>query len=278
MIVIGEKINATRSAVRDIIEQRRADQLVDLGKIQAAAGAAYIDVNVGTGRGTQQDEVNAMQWAVRALTAAIDKPLCIDSADPVVMKAGLEAMAQRPAMINSVKADAKYLNSVLPLAAKFEAPVVALAMDDKGIPKTVEGRINACRKIATACRDYEVSIESVFFDPLVLPVSTDARQGKVTLDTLAAIKQTFPGARTTMGLSNISFGLPGRALLNAAFLQMAIYAGLDAAIMDPMNKDMMQAARTGDALMGKDRHFRKYSRAFRSQRPPQVAGGSDFRP
>jgi 5-methyltetrahydrofolate--homocysteine methyltransferase len=98
---------------------------------------------------------------------------------------------------------------------------------------------------------------------LVLPVSTDARQGKVTLDTLAAIKQTFPGARTTMGLSNISFGLPGRALLNAAFLQMAIYAGLDAAIMDPLNEGMMRAARTGDALMGKDRHFRKYSRAFR---------------
>jgi 5-methyltetrahydrofolate--homocysteine methyltransferase len=263
MIVIGEKINATRSAVRDIIEQRRADQLVDLAKMQAAAGAAYIDVNVGTGRGTRQDEVEAMQWAVGVLNTAVDKPLCIDSADPVVMAAGLEAMAQRPAMINSTKADAKYLESVLPLAARFKAPVVALAMDGKGIPETVEGRIAACRMIAAACREFAVPIESVFFDPLVLPVSTDARQGKVTLDTLAAIKQSFPGARTTLGLSNISFGLPGRALVNAAFLQMAIYAGLDAAIMDPLNEGMMQAARTGDALMGKDRHFRKYSRAFR---------------
>lgn len=265
MIVIGEKINATRSAVRDIIEQRRADQLVDLAQKQAAAGAAYIDVNVGTGSGTRQDEVEAMQWAVEALNTAVDKPLCIDSADPVVMEAGLEAMAQRPAMINSIKADAKYLESVLPLAARFKAPVVALAMDDQGIPETVEGRIKACRMIASACHDYDVPIESIFFDPLVLPVSTDARQGKVTLDTLAAIKQTFPGARTTMGLSNISFGLPGRAQLNAAFLQMAIFAGLDAAIMDPLNKDMMQAARMGDALMGKDRHFRKYSRAFRKK-------------
>lgn len=263
MIVIGEKINATRSAVRDIIEQRRADQLVDLAQKQAAAGAAYIDVNVGTGSGSQQDEVEAMQWAVGTLNPAVDKPLCIDSADPEVMEAGLEAMAQRPAMINSTKADAKYLKSVLPLAARFKAPVVALAMDDKGIPETVEGRIEACRTIATACRDFDVPLESVFFDPLVLPVSTDARQGKVTLDTLAAIKQTFPGARTTLGLSNISFGLPGRTLLNAAFLQMAIYAGLDAAIMDPLNEGMMLAARTGDALMGRDRHFRKYSRAFR---------------
>jgi 5-methyltetrahydrofolate corrinoid/iron sulfur protein methyltransferase len=263
MIVIGEKINATRSVVRKIIEQRRADQLVDLAQKQAAAGAAYIDVNVGTGRGTQLDEVEAMQWAVGTLNTAVDKPLCIDSADPVVMEAGLEAMAQRPAMINSIKADTKYLKSVLPLVARFKAPVVALAMDGKGIPKSVEGRIDACRMIATVCRDFEVPIESVFFDPLVLPVSTDARQGKVTLDTLAAIKQTFPGARTTLGLSNISFGLPGRVLVNAAFLQMAIYAGLDAVIMDPLNEGMMQAARTGDALMGKDRHFRKYSRAFR---------------
>ena len=263
MIVIGEKINATRSAVRDIIEQRRADQLVDLAQKQAAAGAAYIDVNVGTGRGTQHDEIEAMQWAVRTLNTAVDKPLCIDSADPVVMEAGLEAMAQRPAMINSTKADTKYLKSVLPLAARFKAPVVALAMDGKGIPKTVEGRIEACRMIATACRDFKVPIESVFFDPLVLPVSTDASQGQVTLDTLVAIKQTIPGSRTTLGLSNISFGLPGRVLVNAAFLQMAIYAGLDAVIMDPLNEGMMQAARTGDALMGKDRHFRKYSRAFR---------------
>lgn len=265
MIVIGEKINATRSTVRDIIEQRRADQLVDLAQKQATAGAAYIDVNVGTGRGTRQDEVDAMQWAVETLNTAVDKPLCIDSADSVVMEAGLEAMAQRPAMINSTKADIKYLESVLPLAARFKTPVVALAMDGKGIPKTVEGRIKACRMIAIACRDFGVPIESVFFDPLVLPVSTDARQGKVTLDTLAAVKETFPGARTIMGLSNISFGLPGRALLNAAFLHMAIFAGLDAAIMDPLNADMMQAARTGDALMGKDRHFRKYSRAFRKK-------------
>jgi 5-methyltetrahydrofolate--homocysteine methyltransferase len=263
MIVIGEKINATRSAVREIIEQRQEDQLVDLAKQQATAGATYIDVNVGTGKGTQQDEIEAMRWAVTKINEAIDKPLCIDSADHMVLEAGLEAMEGRPAMINSTKADTKYLASVLPLAKRFEAPVVALAMDHEGIPETVEGRIKACRIITERCKEYKVPIESIFFDPLVLPVSTDARQGKVTLDTLAAIKETFPGARTTMGLSNVSFGLPGRALLNTAFLQMAIFAGLDAVIMDPMNEDMMQAARTGEALMGKDRHFRKYSRAFR---------------
>lgn len=263
MIIIGEKINATRKAVAAIIGQRREDRLAALARQQADAGATFIDVNVGMGSGTRDDEIEAMQWAVVTLCAATDKPLCIDSADPSVIQAGLEAMSGRPAMINSVKADTHCLETVLPLAARFQAPVVALAMDDQGIPKTVQGRIAACRKIAAACADFQVSLDQLYFDPLVLPVSTDAGQGRVTLDTLTAIKQTFAAAHTTMGLSNISFGLPGRANLNAAFLQMAIYAGLDSAIMDPANAVMMAAVRTGEALMGRDRHFRRYTRALR---------------
>lgn len=263
MIVIGEKINATRAAVRDIIEARREGELAALACEQAAAGASYIDVNVGTGRGTRDDEIAAMQWAVTTLCAATDKPLCIDSADAGVLEAGLDAMAGRPAMINSVKADSHCLGEVLPLASRFQAPVVALAMDERGIPKDVQGRLDACRRIVAACVDFQIPVEQIFFDPLVLPVSTDAVQGKVTLDTLAAIRQAFPGAHATMGLSNISFGLPGRAALNAAFLHMAVYAGLDSAIMDPSNAVMMAAVRGAEALMGKDRHFRRYTRAMR---------------
>ncbi len=263
MIVIGEKINATRSQVRGIIEERKTDELVELAQIQAAAGATVIDVNVGTGTGTQDDEIKAMHWAVDVLCQEVDKPLCVDSADPDVLEAGLAAMNGRKSMINSIKADDHFLQAVLPLVAKYQVPVVALAMDDKGIPKTVEGRINACRTIASACLDFKVPTEHLYFDPLVLPVSADATQGKVTLDTLVAIKQTFPEASTTMGLSNISFGLPDRANLNAAFMQMAIFAGLDSAIMDPSNTIMMAAVRTAEALMGKDRHFRRYTRALR---------------
>lgn len=265
MLIIGEKINATRSAVREIIEQRQADQLAALAREQAAAGATHIDVNVGTGRGTRDDEIEAMRWAVSTLCQATDKPLCVDSADPTVLQAGLESLAGRPAMINSVKADTHSLGAVLPLAARYSAPLVALAMDDQGIPKTAQGRIAACQKIAAACADYQVPLAQIYFDPLVLPVSTDAGQGKVTLDTLAAIKQTFSAAQTVMGLSNISFGLPDRHGLNAAFLQMAIYAGLDAAIMDPANAVMMAAVRAGQALMGKDRYFRRYTRALRKK-------------
>lgn len=263
MIVIGEKINATRAQVKGIIEQRKESDLVSLAQAQATAGASVIDVNVGTGTGTQDDEIKAMHWAVEVLCQAVDKPLCIDSADPDVLAAGLEAMNGRQTMINSIKADEHYLKAVLPLVAKYQAPVIALAMDDKGIPKTALGRIEACQKIVAACMDYQVPVEQLYFDPLVLPVSADATQGRVTLETLVAIKTTFPTASTTMGLSNISYGLPDRASLNAAFMQMAIFAGLDSAIMDPANTVMMASVRTAEALMGKDRHFRRYTRALR---------------
>ena len=265
MIIIGEKINATRKSVRAIIEERREKALAELAEDQARAGASYIDVNVGTGRGSAADEIEAMKWAVAVACAAVEKPLCIDSADPQVLEAGLSVLNGRPAMINSTKADEKSLSDILPLAAGYGIPVVALAMDDRGIPETVDGRLAACRTIADRARAKEIPMENIFFDPLVLPISTDARQGRVTLDTLAAVKETFPGARTTMGLSNVSYGLPGRSGLNAAFLQMAVYAGLDAVIMDPMDEIMMDAVRSAEALMGKDRHFRRYTRAFRKK-------------
>ena len=263
MIIIGEKINASRPAVKAIIENRDAGGLADLAKKQALAGAAYVDINVGTGSGTREDEVDAMRWAVQVLCEAVETPLSIDSADPVVLEAGLSASGGRASMINSTKADDSLLGAVVPLASRYGPALVALAMDETGIPSSVEGRLAACRRIADSCRAHQVPMEKVFFDPLVLPVSTDARQGMVTLQSLAAVKSAFPDAGTTLGLSNVSFGLPARSLLNAAFLQMALLAGLDAAIMDPLDETLMAAVRTGEALLGRDRHFRRYTRAHR---------------
>lgn len=264
MIIIGEKINATRKAVKPMILERREAELIDLARQQADAGAAYIDINVGTGTGGQEDEVEAIRWAVTTVKAAVAKPICVDSADPRVLAAGLAACDGHDAMINSVKADPDYLAEVLPIAARHEVPVICLAMDLEGIPKDAAGRLAACQTIADAAGAHGVPEAHLFFDPLVLPIAADATQAKVTLDTLAAVKDRFPAAKTVMGLSNVSYGLPVRPQLNAAFLAMALYAGLDAAIMDPMDPTMRAAALTGTALMGRDRHFRKYSRAFRN--------------
>ncbi len=264
MIIIGEKINASRSEVKEIIRSRDEDGLARLAREQAEAGAHYIDVNVGTGTGSGKDEADAMEWAVKTVAAAVDKPVCVDSADPQVLEAGLKALGDTDKLINSAKAEDDSLDVVVRLAADYACPVVALAMDETGIPMEAEGRIAACRKIAAACERFSVPLSNVFFDPLVLPVGTDVRQGLVTLETIEQIKQSFEGAKTVVGLSNISFGLPARARLNSAFLSMAAYAGLDAAIADPLDEELMAAVKTANVLLGKDKHCRKYTRAFRN--------------
>ena len=261
MIIIGEKINATLRRARTIIQNRDEQSLLRLAKDQAGAGADFVDVNVGTGEGTQEDEVQAMRWAVETIQKEVDTPLCIDSADPAVLDAGLQVCTNRPCLINSTKAAESSLNEIVPLVKNYGSYLVGLAMDETGIPKTVEGRIMACEMIAQACEKEGVPIENLFFDPLVVPVSTDGKQGLCTLDTLKEIKRRFPAAKTTMGLSNISFGLPARPRMNQAFMHMAVYAGLDSAIVDPMDTRMIAAIRTAEALSDRDRHCRQYIRA-----------------
>lgn len=263
MIIIGEKINATLAGIKPIIQERHGVRLLELAKTQVDAGAGFIDVNVGTGVGSREDETVSMEWAIETIQEEVDTPLCIDSADPSVLEAGLRARNGRPSIINSAKAEDNGLEQVVPLAYQYQAFLVALAMDKTGIPKTVEGRLRACEKIANACEKRGVSIDRLYFDPLVMPVSTDINQGLVTLNTIAQIKKQFPAAKTVMGLSNVSYGLPGRIRLNTAFLHMAIYAGLDAAILDPLDEALMGAVKIAELLVGKDRHCRRYTRSFR---------------
>ena len=269
MLIIGEKINATIPAVKAIFQWRNRDELIKLAERQVRAGADQIDVNVGTGLGSQEDEIAAMVWAIETIQREMEIPICIDSPDPAVIEAGLKAREGRSSFINSTKAEDENLKKIVPLALRYEAPLVALAMDESGIPETLEGRIDACRKTVAVCLRLGLALENVYFDPLVIPVSTDVKQGIVTLNCISAIKKIFPGAKTVTGLSNISYGLPARSLLNVGFLYMAMFAGLDAVIMDPLVEEQMKAIRAGEVLIGKDRHCRRYTRAFRlrSQEP-----------
>ena len=263
MIIIGEKINATRSSIKEIIHNRDREQILDVARRQADEGAHFIDVNVGTGVGTREDEVHTMVWAIETIQGQVDTPLSIDSADPAIVEAGLKTRNGKPAMINSTKADEQSLEKFVPLASTYNCPLVALTMDGNGIPETVKDRLRACEKVVAACERYGVPLEDVFFDPLVIPISTGVHQGLVTLRTVSEIKKQFPGAQTVLGISNISFGLPARSRLNAAFLHTAVYAGLDAAILDPMDAHLMAEVKTAEVLVGKDRHCRRYTRAFR---------------
>ena len=263
MIVIAEKINATLPSVKEIIQNRQQEKLLDLAKQQAEAGANYIDVNVGTGIGSREDELQAMKWAVETIQSEVQTPLCIDSADPGVLEIGLKSRDGRPSMVNSVKAEKESLEKVVPLASTYSAPVIALTLDESGIPKTVDDRMQAAEKIVSACVRFAVPIENIFFDLLVMPISTDVKHGLKTLAAITEVKKQFPGCKTVLGISNISYGLPARGRLNAAFLCMAVYAGLDAAIIDPLDHEISAAVKTAEVLVGRDRHCRKYTRAFR---------------
>jgi len=263
MVIIGEKINATIPSVRSIMQERDREKLSALAESQSKAGADFIDVNVGTGSGSGKDEIAAMQWAVETIQQQLDIPLCIDSADTAVLEAGLEIQKGDKCMINSTKGEQKSMEKLIPLAVKHRAQLVALPMDEKGIPRTVEDRLKVCEKIAMACEQHGFSSNNLFFDPLVLPIATDNKQGRITLDTLTGIKKHFPMAKTVLGLSNVSYGLPQRKRLNAVFLSMAIYAGLDAVVVNPQDKELMNTLRVALALVGKDRHCRRYTRVFR---------------
>lgn len=263
MIIIAEKINGTLPMVKTIIQNRDQERLLDLAKQQVAAGASYIDVNVGTGVGSREDEIQAMKWAVETIQKEVETPLCIDSADPAVLESGLKSRNGRASLINSAKAEQESLEKVVPLASTYSAPLIALTMDESGIPKTVDDRLLAAEKVISACERFDVPIENVFFDLLVMPISTDVKQGLKTLAAITAVKKQFPGCKTALGVSNVSYGLPARGRLNAAFLCMAVYAGLDAAIIDPLDHEISAAVKTAEVLVGRDRHCRKYTRAFR---------------
>jgi 5-methyltetrahydrofolate corrinoid/iron sulfur protein methyltransferase len=264
VIIIGEKINATIPAIREAIAARNEDFLRGLAADQEKAGASLIDVNVGTGQGGSSEEIRTIHWMAGLVRDAVQCNLCIDSADPAVLRAGLEASQGRAGMINSVKATEKNMEEIFPLSVQYGIPVIALAMDEKGIPKTEAGRLDACEKIIRGAEAAGVPAEHIYFDPLVMPVSTDISQGMVTLQTLRGIKDRFPGAKTVLALSNVSFGLPRRSLINIAMLQMAMFLSVDAVIINPLDSAVMSSLRAAEAVMGRDRHCRRYARAIRN--------------
>jgi 5-methyltetrahydrofolate--homocysteine methyltransferase len=266
MIIIGEKINATRRSIKTAIEKKDAEFLQAAAQAQVAAGAGYLDLNVGTGSGSPAEEIENMRWLIKIVQSVVDKPLVIDTPDPEVVRAGLEALDGRGAMVNSVKADKQILDGVLPLVKKYRAEVVCLAMSGDKISNLIDERLAACRFIFEAAENLAIPDDKLYFDPLVMPVGTGSENGKITLLTLQRIKTEFKEAKTTLGLSNISFGLPLRRLLNRSFLDMAIFSGLDSVIMDAEDKDLMAALKSAEAVSGVDRFCRSYIDFYRKHK------------
>lgn len=262
MLVIGENINASSRSVAEAIASRDGQFLQDLARAQAAAGADFIDVNAGTERGSWEHQIAAMEWLVEVVQEVTDRPLAIDSDIPGVIEAALSKYRGESLIINSVTAEPEKLVSIGSLAAGRQAWLVALAMGTNGIPSSVEQRLAACELIMTHLTRLSVKAEQILFDPLVLPIAVDSNQALITLKTIEQIKSRYPDARTVMGLSNISYGLPRRKLVNRAFLLMAAYAGLDAVILNPLDAKAMSFIKVADMLTGKETS-RGYIRAHR---------------
>jgi|TARA_B100002003_G_scaffold242932_1_gene266648 5-methyltetrahydrofolate--homocysteine methyltransferase len=263
MITIGENINATAKSVAIAINNRDTEFIQNRAKVQAEAGADYIDVNAGSGHGSQEQSIAAMQWVMDTVQQATDKPLVIDSDDPKVLQAALERYTGDNVIINSVTAESQRLTSIGSLAAKRQASLVALAMGEAGIPDNVSDRLAACDQIVRELVKLGVTTNKIYFDALVLPISVDVSQGMITLNTITQIKQRYPDAKTVVGLSNISYGLPNRSIVNRAFMLMAAYAGLDAIIVNPLDTKLMGLIKVADMLTARDPMCRGYIRAHR---------------
>ena len=263
MLVIGEKINASNKSVGQAIANKDSEFLSNLAKDQTSAGADFIDVNVGAVLGDRGYQEATMEWLVEVVQSATDKPLAIDSDVPGVIEAAFRKYQGDTVMINSVNAEPERLKVVGDLAVKHKALLVALAMGELGIPSTIEERLDACELIMTHLTRIGLREEQVFFDPLVLPIAVDSTQGLVTLRTIQEIKSRYPSAKTVMGASNISYGLPRRGMVNRAFLIMAVSAGLDAAILDPLDAKMMSFVTIADMLSGNDPSCKGFIRAHR---------------
>ncbi len=259
MIVIGEKINGTRKRVARAIAERDAVAIESLATAQSEAGADWLDVNAGT---HPAQETEDLLWLIGVIQGVVDTPLCLDSANPAALAAAMEVTRKTP-LINSISGEPERLKNILPLVAKSGSPVIALAMSEQGIPETSEARMIIIRMIMQAIGESNIEQERVYLDPLVMTIATNNNSGRITLETIRAIRAEFPEAHITMGLSNLSFGLPARALISRSFLTLAMEAGLDSAIIDPTDRELMAAIKTADLVLGRDRHCLNYIRAYR---------------
>ena len=260
MIVIGERINATRKHIFAAIEKRDTKFIQDEAMNQIKSGANLIDINAG---GKPDREISDMEWLVKTVREVTDVPLCIDSANPSAIELGLSLQGKAKPMINSITNEEERLNKILPLVKKYNSDVVALTIEAGGIPTTAQRRIEIAKSMITKVKDFGIPLSNVYVDPCIFPVSTDSKQAIVSMDTIRGVKQMFPEVKSVVGLSNVSYGLPARVIVNSAFLILLLSAGLDAAIIDPTEKKMMTALRAANALLDKDEYCLEYITASR---------------
>ena len=260
MLIVGELINSSRKDIKPAVESKDAAYIQKIAKEQVEAGAHYVDVNCGT---QVFNEPEVMEWLVKTVQEAVDAPLCIDSPNEKALEVGLALTKTKKPMVNSITAEKERFEIILPLVQKYNAKVVALCMDDSGMPETAEDRIAIVDKLVKDLTSNGVVEDDIYLDPLVKPVSTGDKAGVEVLETVRYIREKYPNVHAICGLSNISYGLPNRKILNHTFMVQTMTMGMDAYILNPLDKKMMGLIYSSLATLGRDPFCGNYLTAFR---------------
>ena len=242
------------------MEARDAAAIVDLARRQSEAGASYIDVNAGM---FYQNEVEILEWLIETVQAEVKTPFAIDSPSAKAILAGLKANRNGKPIINSITGEKERINSILPLVAEYKTGIIALCMDDRGMPETSAERVEVARNLITLLTREGVAHDDIYIDPMIRPIGTGSHYGIVALETMRAVKDEYPDVHIACGLSNISFGIPARKVVNQAFLVAAMTSGMDGAILDPLDKKLMTFLYATEALLGVDDFCMNFITKFR---------------
>lgn len=260
VLIIGERINATRRSVAEAIARRDSERVKALAREQLEAGAEMLDLNAGRAEGNEAED---LVWLVDTVGEITEAPLCLDSSDPEALKGALER-AGKGALVNSVTPERERLEGVGKLAAAHGARIVALTMGGGKVPQTVEDRLSAARILAEELQRMGFRREDVYFDPCVLSAATSPEQPLHVLESVRRIRKEFPDSHVLAGLSNVSFGFPRRRLLNRAYLAMLMCRGADAFLLDVLDPGIRQTMAASRVLAGADEYGLEYLRAVRS--------------
>jgi 5-methyltetrahydrofolate--homocysteine methyltransferase len=260
-VIIGERINPTgRKVLAAEMKEGRMDRVRADAIAQVAAGAHMLDINAGI---PQLDEAALLVAAIRAVAEVTDVPICIDSSIIEALEAGLSAYEGK-ALVNSVTAEEERMERILPLVKKHGAAVIGMANDETGISMIPEERVALARRIIERAADYGIPQKDVIIDPIAMTVAADPTCGLITLETMRLIRDQL-GNNMTCGASNVSFGLPDRATVNAAFLPLAMHAGLTCAITNPLVPEVRRAVLAGDLLLGHDEYAMRWIASYRAE-------------
>ena len=265
-VIIGERINPTgKSKFKQALKEHNLDYILKEGITQQDKGAHILDVNVGL---PDIDEVVMMKEVVRELQSVTSLPLQIDTVDTEAMEQAMRIYNGKP-MVNSVSGKQESMNAVFPLIQKYGGVVIGLTLDENGIPKTAKGRLEVAGKIIEEAKKYGIDKKNIVIDVLTMTISSEPNGAKTTLEALKMVRDTY-GVRTALGVSNISFGLPSRPVINANFYTMAMQNGLTAGIINPSSEDMMRSYHSYCALMNYDTNCENYIAHYGNQEPAKT--------